>query len=181
MKKIFIVNLIVCSSRQIDGEDFVNFCGLLRKHELYLVCITLAAATILSWQTRLQTINCINIKICDVKTKHATLYISTWINATLIHSIYHHNPMHIMEFMIVTGKDKKCFRHCLHMGTFNNYVDRIFPFFDPPPTVCWIEVKVAVLCAHQYMAWNLLLIKVLNHFLYFKHWILTRTCSESYL
>ena len=20
---------------QIDGEDFVNFCGLLRKHELY--------------------------------------------------------------------------------------------------------------------------------------------------
>ena len=25
-------------------------------------------------------------------------------------------------------------------------------------TVCWIEVKVAVLCAHQYMAWNLLLI-----------------------
>ena len=26
----------------------------------------------------------------------------------------------------------------------------------PPATVCWIEVKVAVLCAHQYMPWNLL-------------------------
>ena len=32
--KIFDVNLTVCSNRQIDGEDFVNFCGLLRKHEL---------------------------------------------------------------------------------------------------------------------------------------------------
>ena len=34
--KIFTVNLTVCSNRQIDGEDFVNFGGLLRKHELYL-------------------------------------------------------------------------------------------------------------------------------------------------
>ena len=24
----------VLSKRQIDGEDFVNFCGLLKKHEL---------------------------------------------------------------------------------------------------------------------------------------------------
>ena len=32
--KIFTVNLTVCSNRQIDGEDFVNVCGLLRKHEL---------------------------------------------------------------------------------------------------------------------------------------------------
>ena len=50
-----------------------------------------------------------------------------------------------------------------------------------PPTVCWIEVKVAVLCAHQYMPWNLLLIKVLNNFWYFKHQISTGTCSEAYL
>ena len=28
--KIFIVNLTVCSNGQIDGEDFVNFCGLIR-------------------------------------------------------------------------------------------------------------------------------------------------------
>ena len=34
--KIFNVNLTVCSKCQIDGEDFVNFCGLLRKHALYL-------------------------------------------------------------------------------------------------------------------------------------------------
>ena len=33
--KIFIVNLTESSNRQIDGEDFVNFCDLLRKHELY--------------------------------------------------------------------------------------------------------------------------------------------------
>ena len=32
--KIFTVNLTLCSKCQIDGEDFVNFCGLLRKHEL---------------------------------------------------------------------------------------------------------------------------------------------------
>ena len=33
--EIFTVNLILCSGYQIDGEDFFNFCGLLRKHELY--------------------------------------------------------------------------------------------------------------------------------------------------
>ena len=32
--KIFTVNLTLCSKRQIDGEDFVNFLGLLRKYEL---------------------------------------------------------------------------------------------------------------------------------------------------
>ena len=34
--KIFTVNLRVCSNRQIDGEDFVNFCSLLTKHEIYI-------------------------------------------------------------------------------------------------------------------------------------------------
>ena len=34
--KIFTVNLIVTTYCQIVvGEDFVNFCGLLRKHELW--------------------------------------------------------------------------------------------------------------------------------------------------
>ena len=33
---IFTVNLTVCSNHQLDGEDFVNFCGLLKKRELYL-------------------------------------------------------------------------------------------------------------------------------------------------
>ena len=33
--KIFTVNLTLCSKCQIYSEDFVNFCGLLRKHELY--------------------------------------------------------------------------------------------------------------------------------------------------
>ena len=35
--KIFTVDLTLCSKYQIDGEDFVNFCGLLRKHELYKI------------------------------------------------------------------------------------------------------------------------------------------------
>ena len=33
--EIFTVDLTLCSKRQIDIEDFFNFCGLLRKHELY--------------------------------------------------------------------------------------------------------------------------------------------------
>ena len=32
---IFTVDLTVTTYCQINGEDFVNFCGLLRKHELY--------------------------------------------------------------------------------------------------------------------------------------------------
>ena len=34
--EIFTVNLTLCSKCQIDGKDFVNFCGLLRKHALNL-------------------------------------------------------------------------------------------------------------------------------------------------
>ena len=34
--KIFAVDLTCTTYCQIDGEDFINFCGLLRKHELYL-------------------------------------------------------------------------------------------------------------------------------------------------
>ena len=33
--EIFTVDLTVCSKCQIDSEDFVKFCGLRRKHELY--------------------------------------------------------------------------------------------------------------------------------------------------
>ena len=32
--ELFTVDLTLCSKCQIDSEDFVNFCGLLRKHEL---------------------------------------------------------------------------------------------------------------------------------------------------
>ena len=32
--EIFTVDLTLCSKCQIDNEDFVNFCGILRKHEL---------------------------------------------------------------------------------------------------------------------------------------------------
>ena len=34
---IFTVDLTLCSKCDVDGEDFVNFCGLLRKQELYHV------------------------------------------------------------------------------------------------------------------------------------------------
>ena len=32
--EIFTVDLTVCSKCQINGEDFIKFCGLLRKYEL---------------------------------------------------------------------------------------------------------------------------------------------------
>ena len=32
--EIFTVDLTLCSKCQIDGEDFVSFCGLLREHLL---------------------------------------------------------------------------------------------------------------------------------------------------
>ena len=34
---LFNVDLKLCSKCQINGEDFANFRGLLRKHELYNV------------------------------------------------------------------------------------------------------------------------------------------------
>ena len=37
--EIFTVDLTLCSKCQIDGEDFVDFCGLLRNHEQWhLIC-----------------------------------------------------------------------------------------------------------------------------------------------
>ena len=33
--EFFTLDLTLCSKRQIDGEDFINICGLLRKYELY--------------------------------------------------------------------------------------------------------------------------------------------------
>ena len=39
--KVFTVDLTLCRRCQIDGEDFVNFCGLLRIHELYLSAVGL--------------------------------------------------------------------------------------------------------------------------------------------
>ena len=39
--EIFTVDLTFTISKcQIDGKDFVHFCGLLRKHELYEHCIS---------------------------------------------------------------------------------------------------------------------------------------------
>ena len=34
--EIFTVDLTLCSKCQIDGEDFVDFCDLLGKRELYI-------------------------------------------------------------------------------------------------------------------------------------------------
>ena len=33
-EKMLTINLTLYSKCQIDSEDFVDFCGLLRKHEL---------------------------------------------------------------------------------------------------------------------------------------------------
>ena len=49
INKIFTIHLTVCSNRQIDGEDFVSFCGLLRKHELYFAIIITHKTLIISF------------------------------------------------------------------------------------------------------------------------------------
>ena len=41
IEEIFTVDLTLCSNCQIDGEDFFNFCDLIRKHELYLALLIL--------------------------------------------------------------------------------------------------------------------------------------------
>ena len=37
--EIYTVDLTLCSKRQIDGEDFVNFHGLLKKYEISLQAV----------------------------------------------------------------------------------------------------------------------------------------------
>ena len=37
--EIFTVEVTLCSKCEIDGEDLVNFCGILRKHKLYFTSI----------------------------------------------------------------------------------------------------------------------------------------------
>ena len=36
--EILTINLTLYNKCQMDGKDFVNLCGLLRKHEPYQVC-----------------------------------------------------------------------------------------------------------------------------------------------
>ena len=48
--EIFTVDLTLCSKCQIDGEDFFNFCGLLRKHELYQVQIRNTTEHLNKWK-----------------------------------------------------------------------------------------------------------------------------------
>ena len=48
IEKIFTIDLTVTTYRQIDGEDFVNFCGLLRKCELYNEIEKISSTTLLT-------------------------------------------------------------------------------------------------------------------------------------
>ena len=34
INEIFTINLIICSKREINSEDFIILCGVLRKYEL---------------------------------------------------------------------------------------------------------------------------------------------------
>jgi hypothetical protein len=34
--EIFTVDLTLCSNRQINGEDFINFRGFLKRYDLYI-------------------------------------------------------------------------------------------------------------------------------------------------
>ena len=58
--KIFNVDLTVATYCQIDGEDFVNFCGLLRKRELYYLH-TISPSMVLE---RMQMLLCFVVFMC---------------------------------------------------------------------------------------------------------------------
>ena len=85
LDEIFTVELTLCSKCQIDGEDFVKFCGLLRKHELYkkwwdsflLISLGLnslpgscASSSGHMWRWRRE----FSISICDFYWKHKHLF-----------------------------------------------------------------------------------------------------------
>ena len=46
IEEIFTVDLTLCSKCQINGEDFVIFCGLLRKHKLNAYTFTMRSRLI---------------------------------------------------------------------------------------------------------------------------------------
>ena len=51
--EIFTVDLTLCIKCQMDGEDFVDFSGLLRKHELYLTALNVEASQFIIIFTKL--------------------------------------------------------------------------------------------------------------------------------
>ena len=65
--KIFTVNLTICSNHQIDGEDFVNFCGLLRKTWILkrqrLSCLKLQILIFFSQELTKKTFTVLNIHL----------------------------------------------------------------------------------------------------------------------
>ena len=65
---------------------------------------------------------------------------------------------YLHQFWQIMGLSKTT----LSLGVVHKLRWQVFAFFDylNPSTVCWIEFKLAVLCAHLYMPGNLLLIKV---------------------
>ena len=65
--KIFTVNLKLCSKRHIDGEDLVNFCGLLRKHELTGLRINFAI------YVEFHNISCSKFVSCNLDQLHSDL------------------------------------------------------------------------------------------------------------
>ena len=52
--KIFTINLTVCSKCEIYSEDFVNFCGLLRKHEPFHYYDSVNIMKIMRLENRIQ-------------------------------------------------------------------------------------------------------------------------------
>ena len=51
MDEIFTVDLTLTTKRLVDGEEFVNFCGLFKKYELYILFWQISTPT--PWLTLL--------------------------------------------------------------------------------------------------------------------------------
>ena len=66
-EKIFTVDLTLCSKCQIHGENFVNFYGLLRKHELYQAELIIFSSHFHSYSTKIMSFVVYPWKMAQVK------------------------------------------------------------------------------------------------------------------
>ena len=89
---IFTVYLTLTTQCQIDVEDFVNFCGFLRKHELY-ICINPIARlystteVILICLKILRQASGIGLALCSLKT-YRRIKTKYWLITTLLSTVH---------------------------------------------------------------------------------------------
>ena len=129
--QIFTIDLTLCGKCQIDGEDLVNFCGLLRKHELYFFgdrfeyCLSNPIQTLAHW---------IEYSIRKLQIFYDDLIFYDFIHTSLV-----------INSNIPCQKLYKCTSYfCTQQYYFAHWIDRtpIFPFsrIYKPISLCFSKI-----------------------------------------